>query len=259
MSTEEPAAKKPTKPLTPEQLKRQAFLRRYEAKTTGLLSGLALVYLFTYTAQSIWYEPTKQWFLYLELFGYLLWVFFAIDLLFRFIIDPVKKGFFKRNWLDTITVIIPQLRALRALRAFTAHGILSRGKTGSVLTSGGIASGIIAVLLIVWVGGLMVLNAERGAPGAEIVNLEDAVWWSFETITTVGYGDFVPVTGLGRLFAIFIMFFGISVLSMVTATVAASLAKRRQETNNQTDDVMKEISELKSMVADLQKQIGNKA
>ena len=115
------------------------------------------------------------------------------------------------------------------------------------------------MLLIVWVGGLMVLNAERGAPGAEIVNLEDAVWWSFETITTVGYGDFVPVTGLGRLFAIFIMFFGISVLSMVTATVAASLAKRRQETNNQTDDVMKEISELKSMVADLQKQIGNKA
>lgn len=256
MSTEEPAAKKPPKPLTPEQLKRQAFLQRYEAKTTGLLSGMALVYLFTYTAQSIWYDPTKQWFIYLELFGYLLWVFFAIDLLFRFIIDPVKRGFFKKNWLDTITVIIPQLRALRALRAFTTHGILSRGKTGAVLTSGGIATGIIAVLLIVWVGGLMVLNVERGAPGAEIVNLEDAVWWSFETITTVGYGDFVPVTGLGRLFAVFIMFFGISVLSTVTATVAASLARRRQESSSPTDDVMKELTELKSMVADLQKQLG---
>ena len=37
----------------------------------------------------------------------------------------------------------------------------------------------------------MVLSAERGAKGAEITSFPDSVWWTFETITTVGYGDFV--------------------------------------------------------------------
>ena len=259
MSTQaDPKKAKEDKPLTPEQLKRQAFLRRYEARTTGLLSGLALVYLFTYTAQSIWFYPKERWFLYLELFGYLLWVLFALDLAFRFAVDPVKRHFFKRNWLDTITVVIPQLRALRALRAFTANGILSRGKTGSIITGGGIATAIIAVLLIVWVGSLMVLNAERGAAGAEIVSLGDAVWWSFETITTVGYGDFVPVTDLGRFFAVMIMFFGISVLSTVTATVAASLSRRRQGDSDPNQEVLDQISELKSLVTTLQQEISRK-
>lgn len=255
MSTEAPAAKKPSKPLTPEQLKRQAFLQRYEAKTTGLLSGLALVYLFTYTVQSIWYDPGQRWFLYLELFGFLLWILFAIDLLFRFIVSPVKEHFFRRNWLDTITVVLPQLRALRALRAFTSNGILARGKSGSVLTSGGILTGIVAVLIIVWVGSLMVLNAERGASGAEITDLGDAIWWSFETITTVGYGDFVPVTDLGRFYAVMIMFFGISVLSTVTATVAASLARSRQATSDPNFEVLQQISELKTLVQSLQTEL----
>lgn len=244
--------------LTPAQQKRQDFLSAYEAKTTGLLSALALIYLLTFTAQSIWYQPDKTWFLYLQLFGFLLWILFAIDLLFRFIISPAKKHFFRRNWLDTITVVLPQLRALRALRAFTAHGILARGRSGSVLTSGGIVTGIVAVLIIVWVGSLMVLNAERGANGAEITNLGDAVWWSFETITTVGYGDFVPVTDLGRFYAVMIMFFGISVLSTVTATVAASLARSRQANSDPNTEVLQQISELKSLVQSLQTELATK-
>jgi voltage-gated potassium channel len=248
----------PPHPLNPAQMRRWVFLKRYESRTTSLLSALALVYLFTFTAQSIWYYPNDAWFIYLQLFGYLLWLLFAIDLLFRFIVDPVKKKFFTNNALDTITVVIPQLRALRALRAFTSKGILSRGKSGSILTSGGIASGILAVLLIVWVGGLMVLNAERGAPGAEIDTFADAIWWGFETITTVGYGDFVPVTGLGRSLAVLIMFVGIGVLSTVTATVAASLARSKSAPPDPNQEVLAEIGELKSMVAALQAKLDAK-
>lgn len=237
----------------PALTRRQAWLHAYLASTTNLLSTLALIYLLTYSAQSIWYDPGARWFFWLDAFGKLLWLLFAIDLAFRFIMTSPRKHFFRKNWLDTITVLIPGLRALRALRAFTGGGIISKK---GFLSGSAIASGIVAVILIVWVGGLMVLNAERGAPGAEITSLGDAVWWGFETITTVGYGDFVPVTFQGRLFAVMIMFVGISVLGVVSATFASTLVKKGNagapapESPQQL--ILDELAQLKSMVSELE-------
>ena len=233
--------------------RRQIWLRKYTAHTSTLLSTLALVYLVTYSIQSIWHDPGETWFFWLDLFGKFLWLLFAIDLFFRYCMTTPKKRFFRNNWLDTITVAIPQLRALRAFRAFTGGSIISKK---GFLSGSAITSGIAAVFLIVWVGGLMVLNAERGAPGAEITSLGDAVWWGFETITTVGYGDFVPVTFQGRLFAVMVMFVGISVLGVVSATFASTLVKKGNTGGPAPESpqqlILDQITELKSMVAKLE-------
>jgi voltage-gated potassium channel len=236
--------------LSPSQERRQKWLAAYSAKTSPALSALALVYLVTFSIQSIWYQPEQTWYRALFAFGIGLWALFAADLLLRFIVSPVKRHFLRHNLLDTITVIVPQFRALRSLRAFTPNGILSK-KTGA-LTSGGAASAALAALIVVWVGSLMVLNAERSSPKAEIVNIGDSVWWSFETITTVGYGDFVPVTWNGRLIAVLIMLVGISALGAVTATLSAVLVKRGHQASNPNAQVLAEIAELKSMVSQLQ-------
>jgi len=52
-------------------------------------------------------------------------------------------------------------------------------------------------------------------------SLMDAIWWSFVTITTVGYGDVTPTTLGGRLTGVIVMVFGIGLLGMFTATVAS--------------------------------------
>ena len=117
--------------------KREVWLLKYEQATSPILSSLALVYLFTFSYQSIFYEPTETWFIWFTWFGNFLWVLFAIDLLYRFFLADGKKLFFVQNWLDTITVVIPQLRVLRVLRAFTANGIIA--KKGGSFFSGGAA------------------------------------------------------------------------------------------------------------------------
>lgn len=55
----------------------------------------------------------------------------------------------------------------------------------------------------------------------------DWLWWSLVTLTTVGYGDITPTTPAGRLIGIFLMFSGIGVLSMLTATIASFLVELR--------------------------------
>ena len=54
------------------------------------------------------------------------------------------------------------------------------------------------------------------------LTLWDAMWWSFVTLTTVGYGDYFPVTLGGRLVASVLMITGIGIFGFITATVAAT-------------------------------------
>ena len=106
-----------------------------------------------------------------------------------------------------------------------------------------------------WVGALSVLDVERGAPNSDIENVGEAVWWMFETITTVGYGDFVPVTDAGRTIAVLIMFVGISLMGVISAGLAATLLKQNQP--NPAKEVMDELADLKKMVSRLQEQIAS--
>ncbi|MFI5754226.1 potassium channel family protein [Streptomyces sp. NPDC051569] len=78
---------------------------------------------------------------------------------------------------------------------------------------------LITVLLLLCASWIIV-PIETSAPKATITSFPDAVWWSIETATTVGYGDLFPVTAWGRVIATVVMLAGISLFSIVTASIA---------------------------------------
>ena len=80
---------------------------------------------------------------------------------------------------------------------------------------------VASAALLIWVGAVAEFNYENDAAGAVIVHFKDALWWSVTTITTVGDGNFYPVTLGGRIVASGLMFSGIALLGVVTASVAA--------------------------------------
>lgn len=247
-------------PLEDPRTRREVLLDAYEGRTTTVLSGLALVYLGLFSVQSIYPNPEATWYALASDFGIGLWLLFAADLSFRFVLSDEKRHFFRRNWLDTITVVIPQLRALRALRAFTQNGILAKKGKG-VLSGRALTTAALGTVIVVWVGSLMVLNAERGSPGAQIENFGDAMWWSMQTVTTVGYGDLVPVTAAGQFIAVLVMVVGISILGVVSASLAATLVKQVPPTQNTGSSgpsgaaVLQELAELREIVTSLREEI----
>ncbi len=122
-------------------------------------------------------------------------------------------------------MIVPPLKPLRLLRAVTLIQ-QKRRSVGAALRSRLTIYGAGAAAILIWVAALAVLDFERGAPGANIENFQDAVWWAFVTITTVGYGDFYPVTPWGRVTAVFLMSGGVAVVGVVTATLASWVVER---------------------------------
>jgi voltage-gated potassium channel len=78
-------------------------------------------------------------------------------------------------------------------------------------------------IMLVTVASLFVLRLEKEAPGASIRTGADAIWWALVTITTVGYGDYVPVTFLGRVLALVLMTFGIGIFAVLTSYAGTRL------------------------------------
>lgn len=57
----------------------------------------------------------------------------------------------------------------------------------------------------------------------EFESLGESVWWAAQTITTVGYGDVIPQTGFSKTVAVFVMIFGIAIVSLMTAVVTSAV------------------------------------
>ncbi|ANS78253.1 Potassium voltage-gated channel subfamily KQT [Serinicoccus hydrothermalis] len=153
------------------------------------------------------------------------WAIFLVDYVYRVLVAPKKWEFVRKHPIDLAAVALPALRPLRLVAALSfVHQVAGEKLRGHVAMYVAVAT-----ILVVTISSLAVLNAERGEPGASIETWQDALWWSFVTVTTVGYGDYAPVTAEGRLFAVGLMLCGIALLGIVTASLASWLIERIAE------------------------------
>ena len=150
---------------------------------------------------------------------------FVVDYLARLSLATNRPRWFVRHLVDLAVIALPLLRPLRLLRLLVLLAALQKGIGGAIRGRVAIYTASGAVLLI-YAASLAILETEPEQPGAKIKNFGDAVWWSITTVTTVGYGDLLPVTGKGRVIAVLLMMGGISLVGVVTATLASWIVQR---------------------------------
>ncbi|GAA3781574.1 potassium channel family protein [Streptomyces coacervatus] len=150
------------------------------------------------------------------------WALFAIDYAVCWRLSGQRLRFVRTHKQDTLVLLLPLLRPLRIVKVYEAMQ-RRHGKPRLALHARVIAYSGLATVLLGFAGALAVYQQERGAPGASMKTFGDALWWTCETLTTVGYGDITPVTGPGRLIAVGMMAIGLALLGSVTGTFASWL------------------------------------
>jgi voltage-gated potassium channel len=219
-------------------------LASYEARTTIPLVSLALAFLALYAVPILWQELPRGLDLVIQVLSFLVWFVFVVDLGMRAYLSGRPWAYLVRHPIDFILVALPMLRPLRVLRVFTAANFLvTRG--GKFAVGRTVASALVGAAFLMFIAALAVLDAERGQPGANIETFGASLWWAGVTITTVGYGDVYPVTPTGRLAAFALMLVGISLLGLITASVAAWFVSK---TRDGDDEVLAELRALRAEI-----------
>ena len=205
------------------ETKAEQAVHTWERWSTIPLAVLAFVYLGLYSMEVLGHWTAPILFDFVAISD-IIWVIFILDFIGRFILTYDKLRFLKTNAIELVSLLLPFFRAFRMFRVVIALGFLSRvGRTLSARIN--IYVGLILPLLI-YVCALGVYDAEHKAPGANITNFGDAIWWAFVTIGTIGYGDYYPVTFEGRAIAVLLMIAGLAFVSIITVSVATMFLNR---------------------------------
>jgi voltage-gated potassium channel len=224
----------------------------WERRTTTSLAVLAALFLVTLLFDLLWRDQPYGVSLIVTVSDFVIWGLFVIDYVTRLYLARRRWHFVRTHPLDLLVVVVPTARPLRLLklaRLGAVVGILHRRSRGATHTRIALSVTGSALILMV-VAAAAVFDAERDAPKATIHTFGDGLWWAAGTVTTVGYGDMVPVTLEGRLVAVALMLVGISVLGVVTASVAAWFVGQLRdlsEAEHRDEATLSEVMELRAI------------
>lgn len=201
--------------------------QRWIAATGRWLALLGIAFVLAYTTWVLVPEAAESAVVAFNVVFAVTWTAFLVDAVMRIVLTPrgERWRYAWRHPIEMLSVLLPVFRALRVVSLLGYLPVLQR-RTTEAVRARFVLSAIIYATVYVFFISLAVLQAERNAPGANITNFGDSLWWAVVTLATVGYGDTYPVTVLGRVWAAFLMAGGVAIVGVASATIISVLNER---------------------------------
>ncbi len=178
---------------------------------------------------------------------FMIWTIFVADYVARFFFAKNKIAFLKANIIDLLSILpfditFQGLRAVRVLRVFYMFRVfvyLNRlyKRLGTILTMNDFHHMIWFTFATIFSGAIAIAYFED-------MEIGDALWWSFVTTTTVGYGDIAPASLGGRLVAIFLMLIRIGFISSLTGTIATYFISKPTASSYQNETIQQIVKKI---------------
>lgn len=174
-------------------------------------------------------------------------IVFVLDYVLRFVLAKSKTQFFKSNILDLISILpfTSLFKAFRIFKAFRFLRILKAARSAAYIGRvykrvkfffdlNGFKYMCLVSLAFVILGGIAIHFAED-------MSLQDGIWWSFVTATTVGYGDISPTSGAGRIIAAVLMIIGIGLIGSLTSTITTLFFQKEKPRHSSKEDIIQTL------------------
>ena len=250
-----------------EALKKKMYTIIFESDTPmGKLFDVALIIFIIFSVLLVFIESmevplsVKPWLMRAE---YLFTIVFTAEYVLRLYCSPKPKDYalsffgiidlvatlpFYMTWIFGSARYLLILRVFRLIRVFRVFKLFNFLREGNLLLRSIILSSrkifvffLFVVIMVISLGTIMYM-IEGDIPGTQFTNIPKSIYWAIVTMTTVGYGDVTPVTGLGRFLSSIVMLLGYTIMAVPTGIVSVSMMNVRDaEKNEATQEEIKGI------------------
>jgi voltage-gated potassium channel len=183
---------------------------------------------------------------------WMIWLAFLSETTLLSLLVKNKRQYLLHNWMNLVIIIgglpivwqyTPLVGLMRSMRLMLVVVLLARlSKTIRKLLSRHQLGATLAVAFVTMVlSGIIISRIDPS-----IGTIWDGMWWAWVTMATVGYGDVVPHSAAGRLFGSLLILFGVVLLSLLTANLAAFFiggdVEKVEQEEKEADRMLKDIS-----------------
>lgn len=201
-------------------------------------------------ALSAWLAYAIDWFV---------WLLFLIETATLLRLVENRWRYLAGNWMNVVIIaggvpilwdMTPLAGALRNLRLLLLLGVVLRASrtVRALLARNRLGSTLAVAAAVVLIAGVFSAGIDPA-----IDSPADGIWWALVTVTTVGYGDVVPVSTHGRLFGAILIVVGVVLFALLTANISAFLIDRRRDENEQS--LQRRLQETNERLSRLEQQL----
>jgi len=183
---------------------------------------------------------------------WLVWLAFLLETVILTAQVKNKRSYLFGNWLNLLIITAgfpwfwqyaPLIGMLRSVRLVLVLALLLRMSKSArkLLAQHRLGTTLIVAFFTMLLSGIIMSRIDPS-----VGDVWDGMWWAWVTMATVGYGDVVPHTGAGRLFASLVVLFGVVLISLLTANLAAffigSDVEKIEHEERESDRLLQDIA-----------------